>query len=194
MINMPRLGCGGGRTPRGDVRSEPARTHGHILAVGGTIGPSDAVLGGGSTDTGGGSIPPGVFDALVEMERGSSPSWPALVGGGGGGTLEAEMGEFTFISTCRPALEIHTGQAWRCWRKVARMAARPSTTSAAGGTAAISSNAVIDSEHQVFGKHDQGTSIGPGSRRSQSTGANFLAFAPGRREAMTIEVYAYYER
>jgi len=98
MINMPRLGCGGGRSFRVVMSDLNLRARTATFWLwGGEIGPSDAVLGGGSTDTGGGSIPPGVFDALVEMGE-FVAQLTGSVGGGGGGTLEAVMGEFTFVT------------------------------------------------------------------------------------------------
>ena len=105
--------------PRGDVRSEPPRTHGPFWLSGGTIGPSDAVLGGSSTDTGGGSIPPGVFDALVEMGEIRRPAWPALWAAVVAARLRLRWASSRSFRTCRPALGILTGPTWRCWCKVA---------------------------------------------------------------------------
>lgn len=97
-INMPRLGCGGGRNFRVVMSDLNLRARTATFWLwGGEIGPSDAVLGGGSTDTGGGSIPPGVFEDLVEMGE-FVAQLTGSVGGGGGGTLEAQMGEFTFVT------------------------------------------------------------------------------------------------
>lgn len=103
MISMPRLGCGGGRTFRVVMSDLNLRARTATFWLwGGTIGPSDAVLGGGSTDTGGGSIPPGKFEPLVEMGE-FLAQLSGSVGGGGGGTLEAEMGEFTFVTNVNSA-------------------------------------------------------------------------------------------
>lgn len=194
MINMPRLGCGGGRTFRVVMSDLNLRARTATFWLwGGTIGPSDAVLGGGSTDTGGGSIPPGVFEPLVEMGE-FVTQLAGSVGGGGGGTLEAEMGEFTFVSN------VSAGAGDPHWANVSLLVQGGTdggTTindlSSHGGTAAISSNAVIDSEHQVFGANTiKGTSIGPGIAPFTSTGSN-SRFSRPAGEALTIEVYAYYE-
>lgn len=106
MINMPRLGCGGGRTFRVVMSDLNLRARTATFWLwGGDIGPSDAVLGGGSSDTGGGSIPPGKFEPLVEMGE-FVTQLAGSVGGGGGGTLEAEMGEFTFVSNVNTVADI----------------------------------------------------------------------------------------
>lgn len=97
-IDMPRLQCDGGRDFRVVMSDLNLRARTATFWLwGGEVGPSNAVLGGGSSDTGGGSIPPGVFEPLVEMGEFLYQSGGS-VGGGGGGTLEAEMGEFTTIT------------------------------------------------------------------------------------------------
>ncbi len=97
-IDMPRLQCDGGRDFRVVMSDLNLRARTATFWLwGGEVGPSDAVLGGGSSDTGGGSIPPGVYEPLAEMGEFIYQS-AGSVSGGGGGTLEAEMGEFTTIT------------------------------------------------------------------------------------------------
>jgi hypothetical protein len=95
-IDMPRLGCEGGRDFRVVMSDLNLRARTATFWMwGGAVGPSDALLGGGSSETGSGSIPPGVYEPLVQMGEfithtaGSAAST---------GAMEVLMGDFYTIT------------------------------------------------------------------------------------------------
>lgn len=106
-VDIPRLGCAGGRDFRVVVSELNLRNRtASFLLWGGDVGPSDAVLGGGSSDTGGGSTN-GEFSTLVEMGdfftlNGSS------VGGGTISQTDVLMGDFYTISNTLVQLPYQT--------------------------------------------------------------------------------------
>lgn len=105
-IDMPRLQCDGGRDFRVVMSDLNLRRRTATFWLwGGAVGPSDALLGGGSSETGSGSIPPGVYEPLVQMGEfithtsGSAAST---------GAMEVLMGDFYTITNVNALLQILT--------------------------------------------------------------------------------------
>ncbi len=194
-IDMPRLQCDGGRDFRVVMSDLNLRARTATFWLwGGAVGPSDAVLGGGSSDTGGGSIPPGVFEPLVEMGEFIYQS-AGSVSGGGGGTLEAQMGDFTTITNVDASApgDPYFANVVLLVQGGTDGGTTVQDLSAYGDSVTATSYAAFDDEHQVLGANPiKVTSVQPGIPAFTSTGAD-SRFGRTPTSKWTIECWIYWE-
>jgi hypothetical protein len=186
-VNIPRLGCDGGRNFRAVVVDLNLRTRtATFLLWGGAIGPSDAVLGGGT----GYSNPDEVDPLLVQMgdfitqSSGSAAST---------GSMEVLMGDFYTITNFTAQL---SDQYWANVSLLVQggtdggLVINDLSTYASSVT--ITANATFESSHQVFGHNAiRGTTISPSIPAFTSVGVG-SRFSRPASEDVTIECWFYY--
>lgn len=190
-IEIDRFNCNSGRDFRVVMSDLNLRARTATFWLwGGDVGPSDAVLGGGSSDTGGGSVPAGGFQHMALM--GDFTFYVVGVVAGGVIKQEGLMGDFTFITNFSAALpDPYFAYVILLIQGGADASTTMQDLSSYASVATITNYATFDNAHQVFGNNPIKTTTNAAAIGSFNSTGTTSRFGRATGDKVTIECWVY---